>query len=123
MAEQRITTHTVFVAVGAGEIGAAPDFGAQFGEQLGRRHPFQLQAVVAVAFAEQHFIHQIVGGEIPSMRMLLVLVADAGTEAAAFERQAVIQRQGLEPGFFDSDLAIVQHGIEVTAKIRIDVGG
>ncbi len=115
VAEQRIAARAVCVAIGAGEIGTASDFSAEFHEQLGRRQPFQLHAVVAVGFAEQCTVHQAVVGKIPGVRMFLVLVAEARQEASALEREAVAEAAGLEPGFFDGDFLVQQSQIEVTA--------
>ena len=113
----------VLVAVGAGEILAAADLGAELHEQVGRRHPLQLQAVLAVVFAEQRLRHQRRVGEVPGVRMLLVEVADAGEEAAALQREALAQAEGLEPRLLDLGLAVLQRHVEHAAKIGTDVGG
>ena len=118
-------TAAVLVAVGAREIGATPHFGPQFDEGIGRRQPFQLHAVVGVTavIAEQRTVHQRRIGKIPHMRMLLVQIADTGTETAALQANAVTKAKRLEPGLLNLRRAIDSGNDGLAAPVRVDIGG
>src|SRR4029079_15645610 len=101
MPEQRPGADAVAAAIGRGKDAPAPDLGAQFDEEVGRRDPFQLQAVVLPPAAEECLVRERCVLEIPCVLMDLVLVADAGEKPAALEREAAAEREGLEKRLLD----------------------
>src|SRR6202008_2159454 len=96
----------VLVGVAAGKAAAAPGLGAQLEEQLRRRDPAHLHAVVVEPPAEERLVGQRRILEVPGVLVDLVLVADAGEEAPALEAEALAERQRLEERFLDFDLVL-----------------
>ena len=79
----------VLVAIGAREAGAIADLPAELQECLGRRDPFELQAVALELAAEKRLIRQRRVEEVPDVLVLVVEVADARKEATEFRRESV----------------------------------
>ena len=70
-------------AVGSGRKAvAAPRLHAEVEIERRRRHPFQLDAVVAQLVAEKRLVGERCVGEVPGVRVDLVLVADARRKTA-----------------------------------------
>ena len=120
---QRRTAGAVAISVGPREIGTTPEFGTELDEQRRRCQPFELHTVLGVAVTEHRLIHQRCIGKIAGMRMLLVDVANAGTEAPGLEADTVTDRQRLEPGFLDIRLAVGHGDDGLTTPVGIDIGG
>ena len=89
----------------AGKRVAVAGFGAEFEEQVGRREPLHLHAVLRELPAEEGLVRERLVDEVPGVRVDLVEVADAGEEAPALDREAVRQRCRAEERFLDAHLA------------------
>jgi hypothetical protein len=77
MREQIGGTGAVLALAARGEGAAAAELDACVEVKLGRRHPAHLDAVVGELPAEERLHHERRVGEIPRMRVDLILVADA----------------------------------------------
>ena len=82
------------------------DFNAEQGVMPPIRQPGYLHAGIAyTVVAEQIEIGEILVGEIPVMRMLVVHVADVRKEFTHLDLKPVRQRTGLQPGLLEFHIA------------------
>src|SRR6185436_6087584 len=124
MAEQRPGAGAILVRIGRRKGSATAELAAQLDQQVGRRHPFHLHAVVVPAAAEKRLVGQRRVLEIPGVLMDRVLVADRREEAPALEREAAAELQRLEKSLLDLDFVFRrQRGDQLAAKVRIDIRG
>ena len=86
--EQRDRVHAVAIAARAGKRVAVAGFRAEFDEQIRRREPLELQAVLRELSAEEGLIRERLIDEVPRVRVDLVEIADAGEVATALEQRA-----------------------------------
>src|SRR6185503_8590240 len=123
VAEERPRAGAVLVRIAARKRSPAPSLAAEFDEEIGRRDPFQLHAVVVPAAAEKRLVRERRVLEIPGVLVDRVLIADRRKKAAAFQRQAAAELQRLEERLLDLDGVLRrQRGDELAAEIRVDVG-
>ena len=104
--EQRDGVEVVAVLARAGKRVAIAGFGAELEEQVGRREPLHLQAVLPELSPEERLVRERLVDEIPGVRVHLVQVADAGEEAAALDREPGRQRRGAEERFLDLEFTL-----------------
>src|SRR5690348_16970878 len=102
--EQRRAVESIAVALGAGEPVAAAGFRAELEEGVGGREPLHLHTVLRELAAEERLIDERLIDEVPRVRVNFVEIAEAGEEPAALDREAVVERERAEVGFFDRDL-------------------
>src|SRR3546814_12453056 len=76
-----------------------------------------LHAVVAELAAEKRAVDQWRVGEVPGVRVHVILVADVGEEAAELHGQTGRQRERVDVGLFDADV-----GVAVTIILDRDRG-
>ena len=95
--------HGVPVAVRARECAPAPQLCAQLDEEVRRRNPFQLQAVVVQSASEKRLVGQRSILKIPGVLMDFVLVADCRKESPALQREAATEGEALEIRLLDLD--------------------
>src|SRR3546814_16670244 len=65
-----------------------------------------LHAVVAELAAEKRAVDQWRVGEVPGVRVHVILVADVGEEAAELHGQTGRQRERVDVGLFDADFGV-----------------
>ena len=124
MREQGAGGRAVLLRVAAREGAPAPRLGAELDEQVGRRDPAQLHAVVVEPPAEERAVGERRVDEVPGVLVDLVLVADAGEEAPGLEREAAPERERLDERLLDLELVLGgQRGDQPAAEIRVDVAG
>ena len=117
-------TDAVLVSLRARKAVPIADFGAELEEQIGRRDPFHLQAVVAVLAAEKGLVGEWCIDEIPCMLVLLVHVAEPRKEASELRHQAVRRRRVHAIGLLDRDGILGRERDDQIAREQvIDIGG
>ena len=115
-------------AVRAGAVvrAAAEDFGAELDEQVGRRHPANLHAIVAVLVAEEGLVGQRPVVELVGMRVVAVEIADIGEEATAAQGEAVRQRDRFDESFLDAELVLAivaaHRQRQLAVELVVDIG-
>src|SRR5882672_5913184 len=90
--EQGARTHAVLVASARrtrGKVATTAGLDAYVEIQIGRSHPFELDAVFVQLVAEEHLVRERRVGEVPGVRVNLVLVTDAGEETPRLDREPV----------------------------------
>ena len=85
---------------------AVAGLGAELEEQVGRRKPLELQAVLSALPAEERLVHERLIDEVPGMRVDFVQVAEAREETTALEREAAGSAMRAEVRLFDVDLVL-----------------
>src|SRR5262249_55023675 len=89
--EEIARAEAVLVAPAFGPRRKAPpatDLDADIEVKLRRRHPLQLDTVVRELVAQEHLVRERHVGEVPGVRMHLVLVADAGEEPSRLDGES-----------------------------------
>ena len=90
----------------AGKRVAVAGFRAELEEQIGRREPFHLHAVLLELSAEERLVGERLIDEVPRVRVHFVEIAEAGEEASALRGEAVGQRERAEERFLDLDFVL-----------------
>src|SRR5438034_5981324 len=122
MAEQVPQADAIAVRVTPGEAAPAPELGAELDQEIRRRDPLELHPVVVEPPPEERLVRQRRILEIPGVLMDLVLVADAGKEAPALQREAAPERERLEERLLDLERVFGRERSDyLPAEIRIDV--
>ena len=121
--EQRRAVQAVAdCAASPGNASPLPALRAELEEQVRRREPLDLHAVLRALAAEERLVDERLIDEVPGMRVHFVEVAEAREEAPALGREALGQRRRAEERLFDFDLVLAgDRGGQLAGKIRIDV--
>src|SRR5687768_6378699 len=106
MAEDAPGTRAVLVGIHGREAAAAAGLGAELDQEIARRDPPQLHAVIVQTSAEKRLVGKRCVLEVPRMLVDLVLIADAGKKTATLQGEAAAKRQGLEERLLDLDLVL-----------------
>ena len=91
-----------------GERVAIAGLGAELDEQVGRRDPLELHAVLRALVAEEGLVDERLVREVPGVRVHFVQVAEAGEEAPALGRESRGQRERAEERLLDLDLVLAR---------------
>src|SRR5882672_1552533 len=107
-----------------GECATATELRPEIPVQRGRRDPAELNAVFVELSAEERFHCERLIGEVPGMRVDLVLIAQRREKALGLDGEPVRQADGLDVALFDADRVVVrrdrpdQGAAEVVVDIR-----
>ena len=104
--EQRRAVEAVAIAPRRRERIAVAGFRAELDEQVRRREPLHLQAVLRELAAEERLVDERLIDEVPGVRVHFVEIAEAREEASALRREAARQRERAEKRFLDLDLVL-----------------
>ena len=108
--EQRRAVEPVATQARTRELAAVARFRAELEEQVRRREPLHLHAVLAVLPAIEGLVHERLVDEVPGVRVDFVEVTEAGEEAPSLDREPRRQRRGASERFFDADFAFGRQG-------------
>ncbi len=121
--EQRRAVESIGGAPCPRECLAIAGLGAQLEEELRRRNPLELQAVLRPLTAEERLVNERLVDEVPGVCVELVQVAEAGEETPALEQESRGQRKRPEVRLLDLELVLGRHRDGQAAhEVRIDVG-
>src|SRR5690242_19313946 len=105
MREHGPRAEAVLASVASGEGAPSAGFEAEVEIQVGRCDPLHLHAVVGELVAEERLHDERRVGEIPGVRVQLVLVADTGKEASSLDGETVREAERLQVAFLDLEAA------------------
>jgi hypothetical protein len=122
VSEQRPGARAVPAGIAARKAACATELAAKLDEEVRRRYPAQLHAVVVQPPAEEGFVRERRILEVPGVLVELVLVADPGKEAAALQREPAPKRERLEEGLLHLELVFRRkRRDELAPEKRVDV--